>query len=149
MKATERKFLPDRSQEYRPKKEVKNSQRASNKESQNITIEMASAIRNETPDQEGQSAEKELLVAERRYCTTCGFDQPLRTKHCRDCDKCVAQYDHHCPWLGKYKHKELGIRIFRNLHWRKKSYIFLLVSSFPITATHLGSFSSTAACLYI
>ena len=28
------------------------------------------------------------------------FMQPLRCKHCRSCDHCVATYDHHCPWIG-------------------------------------------------
>eukprot|EP00438_Fugacium_kawagutii_P026642 Skav208633 [mRNA] locus=scaffold3433:180186:180728:- [translate_table: standard] len=26
--------------------------------------------------------------------------QPLRTKHCRECGRCVRTHDHHCPWLG-------------------------------------------------
>ena len=46
------------------------------------------------------SKDKELLYVERRYCTACNIEQPFRSKHCRDCSKCVAQYDHHCPWLG-------------------------------------------------
>ena len=42
----------------------------------------------------------ELLYVERRYCTVCNLEQPFRAKHCKECNKCVAQYDHHCPWLG-------------------------------------------------
>ena len=39
---------------------------------------------------------------ERRFCSPCGFDQPYRSKHCKYCNRCVASYDHHCPWIGKY-----------------------------------------------
>lgn len=55
-------------------------------------------------DLENNKAEQkqlEALYVERRYCTACNLDQPLRSKHCRDCNRCVAQYDHHCPWIGK------------------------------------------------
>ncbi|KAJ7568521.1 hypothetical protein O6H91_01G036100 [Diphasiastrum complanatum] len=33
-------------------------------------------------------------------CAYCRVLQPLRTKHCHDCDKCVLRFDHHCIWLG-------------------------------------------------
>ncbi len=51
-------------------------------------------------EKQKEDNEQEVLYVERRYCTVCGFEQPLRAKHCRDCNRCVAQYDHHCPWLG-------------------------------------------------
>lgn len=35
-----------------------------------------------------------------RWCKFCGMHQPLRTKHCRECSKCVRTHDHHCPWIG-------------------------------------------------
>ncbi|XP_045144491.1 palmitoyltransferase ZDHHC12 isoform X2 [Echinops telfairi] len=25
--------------------------------------------------------------------------QPLRTRHCQECRRCVRRYDHHCPWM--------------------------------------------------
>lgn len=43
---------------------------------------------------------EDYIVVERRQCSVCNIEQPLRTKHCRDCGKCVAMHDHHCPWLG-------------------------------------------------
>ncbi len=41
-----------------------------------------------------------MFHIEQKYCTKCSIEQPLRTKHCRSCNRCVATYDHHCPWIG-------------------------------------------------
>ena len=35
-----------------------------------------------------------------RRCGFCEIMQPLRTKHCTECQHCVRRYDHHCPWIG-------------------------------------------------
>ena len=34
------------------------------------------------------------------YCKNCRVNVQLDSKHCWDCNKCVANYDHHCPWLN-------------------------------------------------
>ncbi|XP_024388352.1 protein S-acyltransferase 10 [Physcomitrium patens] len=49
-------------------------------------------------------------------CPYCGLWQPLRTKHCHDCDKCVLRFDHHCVWLGTC----VGQKNHRKFWW----YIF-------------------------
>ena len=34
-----------------------------------------------------------------RLCHTCRAVKPLRTKHCRQCNRCVLTFDHHCPYI--------------------------------------------------
>lgn len=43
---------------------------------------------------------EELLQLQPRWCKRCHLYQPLRTKHCHDCGRCVRTHDHHCPWIG-------------------------------------------------
>ncbi len=35
-----------------------------------------------------------------RYCAICSVYQPPTAAHCPDCNACVDDYDHHCPWMG-------------------------------------------------
>jgi len=57
-----------------------------------------------TPSVEFRGAMQDL-----RFCGTCNLWRPPRSKHCRDCDNCVLEFDHHCPWvsncIGERNHK--------------------------------------------
>ncbi|RWS22127.1 putative protein S-acyltransferase 23-like protein [Leptotrombidium deliense] len=35
-----------------------------------------------------------------KLCHTCKTVQPLRSKHCRFCNRCTARFDHHCIYLS-------------------------------------------------
>ena len=35
-----------------------------------------------------------------KYCNTCMIYRPRRAVHCQNCDSCVEQFDHHCPFIS-------------------------------------------------
>ncbi|CAE7437032.1 ZDHHC11 [Symbiodinium sp. CCMP2592] len=46
--------------------------------------------------EEGLAPEHDAMA----YCKNCRVNVQLDSKHCWDCNKCVSNYDHHCPWLN-------------------------------------------------
>lgn len=38
----------------------------------------------------------------KHFCSICYIDQEYRSKHCKQCNKCIYTYDHHCYWIGNF-----------------------------------------------
>ncbi|KAF9155087.1 Palmitoyltransferase zdhhc14 [Linnemannia schmuckeri] len=65
-----------------------------------------------------------------KYCETCRIYRPPRCSHCRQCDNCVEDEDHHCIWLNNC----IGRRNYR--------YFLIFVSTASIYAMY-----TSALCL--
>lgn len=86
------------------------------------------------------------------FCINCMGRKALRSKHCRVCDKCVARFDHHCPWVwncvGVNNHRQFiifvttlvfGILIFDYLAY---NYFSSHLTPLPDADLELCSFPS-------
>mmetsp|Transcript_4034 Transcript_4034/g.4159 ORF Transcript_4034/g.4159 Transcript_4034/m.4159 type:complete len:193 (+) Transcript_4034:117-695(+) len=54
------------------------------------------------------------------YCEICSIYQPerLQIRHCQECDVCILNLDHHCPWMGKcIGQKNMKWFIMFNVSW--------------------------------
>lgn len=60
-----------------------------------------------------------------QLCATCKIVRPLRAKHCSTCDRCVEQFDHHCPWVSNC--------IGKKNKWDFFAFLILEVSAMLVT----------------
>ncbi|GAA5877540.1 hypothetical protein JCM3774_005900 [Rhodotorula dairenensis] len=102
------------------------------------------------------------------FCLTCMVRRPLRSKHSFATDRCIAKFDHYCPWVwndvGVNNHRQfllfvaslvLGVLLFVRLAWAyfyerapdlaPDAYCPALVPNLVCTATTYDPFAFAVA----
>ncbi|KAK3322750.1 palmitoyltransferase-like protein [Apodospora peruviana] len=77
---------------------------------------------------------------ESNFCVTCMIRTPLRSKHCRRCQRCVAKHDHHCPWV----YNCIGINNHRHFFLYLINMTIGIIAFDFLTYNYLTEISSTA-----
>lgn len=97
-----------------------------------------------------------------QLCATCKIVRPLRSKHCSTCERCVEQFDHHCPWVSNCVGKKnkwdffmfLILEVSAMLITGAVAFIRVLTdplapSSFGAWINHAGSYHTGAVSFLI
>ncbi|ORC88631.1 putative palmitoyltransferase ZDHHC12 [Trypanosoma theileri] len=95
---------------------------------------------NWNPDPGFVSESMDVLTPEDKklfhWCEVCQIWQPLRSKHCVRCERCVRKFDHHCVWIGGCVGESNHLRFFLLLTVALMYLLFLFCSLFSCFNFH-------------
>lgn len=77
-----------------------------------------------------------------QLCPTCKIVRPLRSKHCSICNRCVEQFDHHCPWISNCVGKKNKWDFFLFLFMETSAMLITGIVTFQRLAADQSSPSS-------
>jgi hypothetical protein len=75
--------------------------------------------------------DEENLVGEtgwQRKCMICKIVQKPGVRHCSECDVCVKDFDHHCPWTSKCIGGENKMRFYAFLGCVPIYFIYIMAA---------------------
>lgn len=88
----------------------------------------------ETTIENDENVSKIWRHPRRKFCETCGFSPPLRSHHCRICNRCVATFDHHCTFINTCIGERNHCRFFLFLFTQAFGFLYCcnIISSTPL-----------------
>ena len=78
------------------------------------------------------------LLSGKIYCALCQLHVGRTSKHCRECDRCVHGFDHHCKWLNNC----VGAANYAEFLWLLR--MLVLLTLFHIVASCVALWRAVA-----